>query len=43
MYNFDENKVRQEHQNGVDIIPKVESIVIFFILVLEERYFMQTK
>ena len=27
MYNFDENKVRQEHQNGVDIIPKVESIV----------------
>lgn len=27
MYNFDENKVRREHQNGVDIIPKVESIV----------------
>ena len=31
MYNFDENKVRQEHQNGVDIIPKVESIVEYFL------------
>lgn len=27
MFNFDEAKVRQEHQNGVDIIPKVEEYV----------------
>lgn len=27
MLNFDEAKVRQEHQNGVDIIPQVEKIV----------------
>ena len=27
MFNFDEAKVRQEHQNGVDLIPKVEKIV----------------
>ena len=27
MFNFDEAKVRQEHQNGVDIIPQVEKIV----------------
>ncbi len=27
MFNFDEARVRQEHQNGVDIIPKTEKIV----------------
>ncbi len=27
MFNFDEAKIRQEHQNGVDIIPQVEKIV----------------
>ena len=27
MLNFDEAKVLKEHQNGVDIIPKVEEIV----------------
>lgn len=27
MLNFDEARVRQEHQNGVDIIPQVEKIV----------------
>ncbi|MCI9162118.1 MAG: SIS domain-containing protein [Lachnospiraceae bacterium] len=27
MLNFDEAKIRQEHQNGVDIIPQVEKIV----------------
>lgn len=27
MFNFDEERVRQEHQNGVDIIPQVEKYV----------------
>ena len=27
MFNFDEARVRQEHQNGVDIIPKTEKII----------------
>ena len=27
MFNFDEAKIRQEHQNGVDIIPVVEKHV----------------
>ena len=27
MQNFDEAKVRQEHQNGIDIIPQIEKIV----------------
>ena len=27
MLNFDEAKVRQDHQNGVDMIPKVEKVV----------------
>ena len=27
MFNFDEAKIRQEHQNGVDIIPQVEKFV----------------
>lgn len=27
MFNFDEDRVRQEHQNGVDIIPQVEKYV----------------
>ncbi len=27
MFNFDEARIRQEHQNGVDIIPKIEKII----------------
>lgn len=27
MFNFDGEKVRQEHQNGIDIIPRVETII----------------
>ena len=27
MLNFDEAKVRQDHQNGVDMIPEVEKVV----------------
>ena len=27
MLNFDENRVRTEHQNGVNLIPEVEKIV----------------
>jgi len=27
MFNFDEAKIRQEHQNGVDIIPQIEKFV----------------
>ena len=37
MFNFDEAKIRQEHQNGVDIIHQVEkhvdqAIPVFFTL-----------
>ena len=27
MFNFDENRVRTEHTNGVNLIPEVEKIV----------------
>ena len=27
MFNFDQEKIRREHQNGIDIIPQVEKFV----------------
>lgn len=50
MLNFDENRVRTEHQNGVNLIPEVEKIVDqvcqegysnIFCLELEEPFYMQ--
>ena len=30
MLNFDESRVRTEHQNGVNLIPEVEKLLIKF-------------